>query len=1381
MKNIFLRIALLVGILGIFLFTERRGVQAADYATELYPHGIGRDIGDIRVKGISYSLDGAVKEFSYDIYSKKSDGTWQYSNTQINDISGGAGLTNSNDASAFITVNSRSTSSRYLVHAARLRESLGDFSVVIHSLSDGEDIRRRKEYSFLEYSVSLGTESVMSRNEVPLGNSSSEGYSYAYNFYRPRELNSQTEVAVQAGEGKLEQGGKAYYTEDGYYIRELPVASLVRPGYSVQFLGWYDAKVGGSQVSAGTWCPSGTTLYARWDVTPMSYDVTCYDICGDSPAGRVLGEHSWKEKYGTSVSGKIQGESREKGAYYKGYTYKGDTTAVVSTSGATVYRYFSEHHYQITFQGNGATGGSMADIRNCAYTQQVALTKNCYQREFCVTLDGNGEDVVCGTKQVYLRRVFLGWSLSPGGQVAYSDGASVSGLADQAEQVTLYAVWSDEKFSMEEKPQRFGYEFAGWAKAPDAESGMMQFSVEDDMTLYAVWKPGIVSYHVEYYKENLEGNYDLMSSYTYKDYVDKMVEISAEDNSFLGYFLDKHSSVLSGKVRADGSLILTAFYTRNRNEVSYHINGGENVALPEVVLRKFGEELTIWEENNLKKPGYTFGGWSQEGDSKNQIYEPGETVKMPNHKVVFYAVWVPISYEIRFDGNGAEEGDGIPTSIQAAYDEAIRLPMCQGEKAGYEFAGWNTSADGTGTFYSCEEDVESLCGKEGESILLYAQWRAISLEISYDANVTGDMLGIPKGTVGNTLYSFDADSYAAKDIYYLAGYQFMGWNTKADGTGKMFAPGENIKGKITSKKEHVLYAIWKTGENIGFQVEVMLEDAQEPLDTIQYYGKTGEKVADALRRICKDTLSGEDVAFFYPGFQVVNVEELDQVIQGDHSTKCYVSVKRRVCTLDYSVYQQGILVSIWKENDCAYQEKAVLREQLTYLGKERRVSRYVDGAGNAYCPGESISMERNVTLIPQFQIVLHREMEDQGEKDYCCWGKSYKLPAMERQGYDFLGWYTQEGTAMGAGKEDISTLEDIELFPKWSEPLYYQISYDVEDRTVKILENKVSRYQYLSEVNLPGKNQVAVLLDGYEFVGWYLAGDEDQKLIDQIAAGTYGDVVLRAKLVNKSLLAPDSGQEDGSQKNPDDEQESTGKDETDPGQSGGGHQNNQNPGQSGGGNQNDGSPEQSGSGNQDNQNPGQSGSGNQSSENSGQSADLIENPDILSQKQSPGQEISQNKAGEMAKPGKVFWKNKLKYKITSVKKGKMAVKVVGNRYRKKQLRIPSKVSYQGKSFRVTVIGKNSFRGNRYIKRLQVPSTVHTVGAQAFARMKKLTQISFGKNLRILGKRACYKDCSLKKVKIKSRKLTKVGKKAFVGCKKLPSLSGWIVFAGGNVE
>ena len=147
------------------------------------------------------------------------------------------------------------------------------------------------------------------------------------------------------------------------------------------------------------------------------------------------------------------------------------------------------------------------------------------------------------------------------------------------------------------------------------------------------------------------------------------------------------------------------------------------------------------------------------------------------------------------------------------------------------------------------------------------------------------------------------------------------------------------------------------------------------------------------------------------------------------------------------------------------------------------------------------------------------------------------------------------------------------------------------------------------------------------------------------------------------------------------------------------------------------------------------------------------------------------KTGKTAKVGTIFWKGKIKYKITSCKKGKLSVMVVGNRYKNKSLRIPSKISYQRKTYQVTVIGGKAFRGNKHIKRITAPSSVHTVGKQAFAHMKKLNRLTFGRQLKKLGKQACYGDTSLKTVTIKSVFKIKVGKKVFAGCKKLHHVTG----------
>ena len=293
----------------------------------------------------------------------------------------------------------------------------------------------------------------------------------------------------------------------------------------------------------------------------------------------------------------------------------------------------------------------------------------------------------------------------------------------------------------------------------------------------------------------------------------------------------------------------------------------------------------------------------------------------------------------------------------------------------------------------------------------------------------------------------------------------------------MFSPAENITGQFKSKKENVLYAVWKLAENIKFQLEITLEGTQKPLETLQLYGKTGEKAADALVRIYREALDGEDVTFCYPGYQILNREELEKTIQGDHSTKCNVIVKPRTYTLDYNAYQQGILISVKQETGYAYQESVILKDKLEYLGKDRTVARYVDYKDNTYLPGESIVLKKNTILIPQFKIVVHQDTGDKGKEEYCSWGKAYVLPKIEKVGYDFLGWHDSKGTLLGREKDLISGIDTVELYPRWSEPLHYRIIYDVEEQVLRILENKTTKYQYQSEVTLPGKNQVAVLLE----------------------------------------------------------------------------------------------------------------------------------------------------------------------------------------------------------------------------------------------------------------------------------------------------------------
>lgn len=83
------------------------------------------------------------------------------------------------------------------------------------------------------------------------------------------------------------------------------------------------------------------------------------------------------------------------------------------------------------------------------------------------------------------------------------------------------------------------------------------------------------------------------------------------------------------------------------------------------------------------------------------------------------AVWTPISYTIRYDGNGADEGE-TPDSLHR-YDELKALSQNGFIKSGYTFQGWAASQDGE-VLYGDGEEIKNLTSLNASTVTLYAKW-----------------------------------------------------------------------------------------------------------------------------------------------------------------------------------------------------------------------------------------------------------------------------------------------------------------------------------------------------------------------------------------------------------------------------------------------------------------------------------------------------------------------------------------------------------------------------------------------------------------------------------------------------------------------------------
>ena len=105
-----------------------------------------------------------------------------------------------------------------------------------------------------------------------------------------------------------------------------------------------------------------------------------------------------------------------------------------------------------------------------------------------------------------------------------------------------------------------------------------------------------------------------------------------------------------------------------------------------------------------------------------------------------YAIGCP--YEVQFDSNVPKDAStkdmfsGEMPKESFDYDETKALTKNAYVLPGYDFKGWNTKADGSGTAYADEEDVKNLTDKGG-TVVLYAQWSAKAYKIVFNPGEIG--------------------------------------------------------------------------------------------------------------------------------------------------------------------------------------------------------------------------------------------------------------------------------------------------------------------------------------------------------------------------------------------------------------------------------------------------------------------------------------------------------------------------------------------------------------------------------------------------------------------------------------------------------------------
>ena len=362
-------------------------------------------------------------------------------------------------------------------------------------------------------------------------------------------------------------------------------------------------------------------------------------------------------------------------------------------------------------------------------------------------------------------------------------------------------------------PVKAGYKFLGWSTKKSASSASYKAGEEvtlndaydGKVTLYAVWQGK--TYTVKYDSNGGTGSMDDSVFKLATDVKLSNNKFSKENYTFIGWSTSKGGEVTytnEAKVKdlgGEGDIVtLYAVWKSNTYTIKYDSNGGNGFVGESSY--NYGNSIKLT-KNKFTKDGYTFIGWNTNKDANAALYTDEQEVSGLSGNITLYAVWRSNTYTIKYDSNG---GNGSMSNVSHGYGESKRLAKNTFTKEGYTFVGWNTDKNASVALYTDEQEVSNI-GESGETVTLYAVWKANTYTVKYDSNGGN-------GSMANVSYSYGENKKLTKNTFTKSGYTFIGWNTNKDANAALYADEQEVDNLTKENNELIiLYAIWEKDVN----------------------------------------------------------------------------------------------------------------------------------------------------------------------------------------------------------------------------------------------------------------------------------------------------------------------------------------------------------------------------------------------------------------------------------------------------------------------------------------------------------------------------------------------------------------------------------------
>jgi uncharacterized repeat protein (TIGR02543 family) len=438
---------------------------------------------------------------------------------------------------------------------------------------------------------------------------------------------------------------------------------------------------------------------------------------------------------------------------YWGYAEDAGTASAGSTSG-------------FTYTSTGATGNLVAS--NPALTATTTYTPTA-------TMSPAGANT--STAVIFA-------AANAGATVTFNGNGSTSGSMT-AETASTPTALTTNAFT------RTGYTFAGWntiaGGGGTAYFDGASYPFTSNATLYAQWTAN-ASNTVTF---NSNGGSGSMTAET----ASAPTALTPNAYSRTGYTFTGWNTAANGSGTAYANSAIYPFTTSTTlyaqwsasvatpATVTFNSNGGGGSMNAETASAP-----TALTPNAYSRTGYTFTGWNTAANGTGTSYANSGTYPF-SASTTLYAQWSANSAAtVTFNGNGATSGSmsaetaNAPTALTAnAY-----------VRTGYNFTGWNTAANGTGTSYA-----NSATYPFSASTTLYAQWAVANHLVHFVGN------GATRGSM--PVETHNGPSALSANLFVRPSWVFTGWNTSKDGSGTKYANGA----LFAFSTDTTLFAQWR--------------------------------------------------------------------------------------------------------------------------------------------------------------------------------------------------------------------------------------------------------------------------------------------------------------------------------------------------------------------------------------------------------------------------------------------------------------------------------------------------------------------------------------------------------------------------------------------